>query len=496
MIKKIKLKLADRITYSFVILFLIIMFFAGFFVISFFNFQNITNNKTAYNKKMVEVNDFLNKISDFSKKYNSITLEFNPKIENQEIVYSKPFEPNNKKYMYIIRVRNSKNFDEIALNTFNKNDNNTIKSKLSEINKIIGNKKINRCIPIHYSLNNHTYDVIRINRVIGGNVFDIYILHDVTNEILILKTLFLLFLLYTLFSLLIIVIASNKLSTKVLKPINNIIKTASSISTKDLTVRINKTNTGDELDNLITIINNMLERLNIAFDNQSKFISDVSHELRTPLAIIKGYAELIKRHGDSKNELINESVDLIINESLNMKNLVDKLLFLAKGDANTVKIHIETFDSVTFINQVYTDAIFFAKNHNIVVERNEKYTIFADRSLLLQALRTMIENSVKYSKKGSNIYINSYYNQDKKETVISIRDEGIGIEKKYFDKIFERFYRVDESRTKDTGGTGLGLSIVKKIISIHEGYVKVKSEINKGSEFILHIPSKIHIDKS
>ena len=84
----------------------------------------------------------------------------------------------------------------------------------------------------------------------------------------------------------------------------------------------------------------------------------------------------------------------------------------------------------------------------------------------------------------------------KKEAVISIKDEGIGIDKKYFDKIFERFYRVDESRTKDTGGTGLGLSIVKKIISIHSGSVEVKSEINKGSEFILHIPSKIHKEKS
>ena len=92
---------------------------------------------------------------------------------------------------------------------------------------------------------------------------------------------------------------TNILTSKILKPVNSIIKTASSISTNDLTVRINNTNTGDELETLINIINNMLERLNIAFDNQSKFISDVSHELRTPLAIIKGYAELMKRHGSS-----------------------------------------------------------------------------------------------------------------------------------------------------------------------------------------------------
>lgn len=490
MIKKLKLKLADRIKYSFVIIFLIIMFFGGFFVINFLNFQNITNNKTTYEKKIIEVNEFLNKVSNFASKYKSITLEFNPKIENQEIVYSKPFEPGTEKFMYIIRVRNAKKFDEIALNTF-VSDNMEIITKIDDLNKSIGVHKVNKNSPIHYSYKGNTYDVIRISRNISGNTFDVYIIKDISNNVLIGKTLTLLFALYTLISLVTIVVISNKLSSKVLKPINNIINTASSISTNDLTVRINKTNTGDELDNLITIINNMLERLNIAFDNQSKFISDVSHELRTPLAIIKGYAELIKRHGNSQNELINESIDLIINESVNMKNLVDKLLFLAKGDANTVKINIETFDSVNFINQVHTDSLFFAKDHNILIGTNEKYTIFADKSLLLQAIRTIIENSVKYSSKGTNIYIDSCYDDEKMEALISIKDEGIGIEKKYFDKIFERFYRVDESRTKNTGGTGLGLSIVKKIINIHGGSIEVKSEINKGTEFILHIPSKL-----
>ena len=118
MIKRIKLKLADRISVTFVVFFLIIMFFCGFFVVNFFNFQNKNNNKISYEKKMVEINDFLNKVSSFSEKYNTITLEFNPKIENQSVVYSKPFEPGIEKYEYIIRIRNAKNYDEIALNTF------------------------------------------------------------------------------------------------------------------------------------------------------------------------------------------------------------------------------------------------------------------------------------------------------------------------------------------------------------------------------------------
>lgn len=494
--KKVKLKFANRISLIFVIIFLITMFFCGFFVINFINLKNTSYNKQLYSKKISEIDIFLNKISNFATKYKTITLELNPKIENQQIVYSQPFEPGVEKYSYIIRVRNAKNYDQIALNTFNakKNDNST-KIKLTTINEIIGKKKINKNIATHYTENEHIFDIIRINRTICGNVFDIYIFKDVTSDVIITKTLILLFILYTLISLAIIVFMSNKITSKMLRPINDIIKIAQTISTKDLKVRIKQTNNGDEIDNLITIINNMLERLNIAFDNQSKFISDVSHELRTPLAIIKGYAELIKRHGDSQNKLITDSVDLIIDESNNMKSLIEKLLFLAKGDANTVKINIDTFDSVAFINQVYTDALFLAKKHNIIIENNEKYTILADRSLLLQAIRTIIENSIKYSKNGTNIYINSYYEQNKKEAIISIRDEGIGIEEKYFEKIFERFYRVDESRTKNTGGTGLGLSIVKKVMDIHGGLVEVKSKINEGTTIILHIPSKIKNNK-
>ena len=490
--KKLKLKFADRLSATFILLFVILMLLGTVFVINFLKFQDFELIRQSYNIKIEEVNTYLDKIDSFSKKYDKITLEFNPKFENQIVTYSKPFEPGVEKFLYIIRVRNSKSYDEIALNTFNSKDiMNTIKSINNVTGDNVNNKKFNK-----FNIDNKTYSVIRINRKIGGNVFDVYILKDISNNISTYKTLILLLLLYTLIGIMFIIIISNYLTKRLLKPINNIITTAKSISTKDLTVRIDNTNTNDELDNLITIINNMLERLNISFDNQSKFISDVSHELRTPLAIMMGYTDFIKRHSNYENEVINESLTLVIDEANNMKNLIDKLLFLAKGDANTVKINIETFDSLEFITKLRNDAEYFAKEHNIVIDKNVKYTLCADKSLLLQALRTIIENSVKYSPKHTNIYINSYYDEINKEAVLSIRDEGIGIEPQYFDKIFERFYRIDESRTKETGGTGLGLSIVKKILAIHNGRIEVKSKINEGSEFIMYIPSKINITNS
>lgn len=181
---------------------------------------------------------------------------------------------------------------------------------------------------------------------------------------------------------------------------------------------------------------------------------------------------------------------MISNEANNMKELIDKLLFLAKGDAGNIKTDFVTFDSVAFIDQISSDFKLISKEHNIIIQKNEKYTMYADRSLLTQAIRVLLENAFKYSKPNSNIYINSEFDYKNDTIIISIRDEGIGIDEKYLDKIFERFYRVDESRTKETGGTGLGLSILKKIISIHGGRIEVKSQLNVGTQFIIYLPAK------
>lgn len=483
-----KLKFSSRISLTYMILFTCLMLCGAVFVVTFLKIQDTKNIREAYQAKIVEIETFLDKIDSFSKKYESISLEFKPKFENNSIVYSKPFEPGLNEFLYVVRIRNSNKYDEIALNTFNEEENNNF---IKDFNNITQDN-INTNKTTSYNYNNKAYTLIRINRTISGNVFDIYILKDISSNIQIYKVILLIMIVYTFLSMIFIIVISTSLTNKMLSPINHIVETANNISeSNNLTIRIKETGTGDELDTLIKIINNMLERLNIAFDNQSKFISDVSHELRTPLSIITGYAELIKRRVELNNPLVNESLNLVINESVNMKNLINKLLFLAKGDINSVKLNIETFDSVDFIEQLKNDAVFYASEHNIVIEKNVKYTLYADKSLLLQALRAIIENSVKYSAKNTSIYINSYYDIINKEAVISIRDEGIGIDKQYFDKIFERFYRVDESRTKSTGGTGLGLSIVKKILNIHNARIELKSEINVGSEFIFYIPSKI-----
>ena len=279
---------------------------------------------------------------------------------------------------------------------------------------------------------------------------------------------------------------SRLLSKRILRPVNSIIRTAKTINTDDLSKRIDVPKTEDELQNLTLIINEMLDRLEFSFDNQSKFVSDASHELRTPLAIIKGYAEIIKKRKLTDEAIFEESIDSIINEAENMKSLVQKLLFLAKGEVTKINTNFQEIDADELIQQIYSDTVVSVKDHTFNLEKSDDYKIKADTTLLQQAVRALIENATKYSEPNTDIYIIS----EKKDGFgrITVKDEGIGMTPEDSKRIFERFYRVDVSRTKATGGTGLGLAIVKRIVEIHNGKIEVHSELGKGTEITIILP--------
>ena len=242
----------------------------------------------------------------------------------------------------------------------------------------------------------------------------------------------------------------------------------------------------DELQNLTLIINEMLDRLEFSFENQTKFVSDASHELRTPLAIIKGYAEIIKKRRLTNEEIFEESIDSIINETDNMRNLVQKLLFLAKGEITKINTNFVKIDINEMVTQIYSDTVISMTTHQFHLEKGEDFSIQGDETLLQQAIRALIENAVKYSEKGTNVYIKSELRDGIGR--ISVRDEGVGISEEDAKRVFDRFYRVDLSRTKATGGTGLGLAIVKRIVEIHDGKIEVESKVGKGTEIIIVLP--------
>ena len=140
-----------------------------------------------------------------------------------------------------------------------------------------------------------------------------------------------------------------------------------------------------------------------------------------------------------------------------------------------------------FVQQIHTDTEVSSKSHKFYLEKNEEYKVEADVTLLQQAIRALIENAIKYSEENTNIYIESII-KDGKKGIVSIRDEGVGISEEDTKRIFDRFYRVDDSRTKATGGTGLGLAIVKRIVEIHRGEIEILSELGKGTKISIILP--------
>ena len=482
------LKLEDRISANYALLFLVLILVSNIILVYSLQSQSNKVREVSANNKMQEINSFLDKVGIFSDKTNVLTLDFNPEIvEGKKVIHVKPFNPGEENYLYVLEIKQNKD-SVIPINTIGDTDTeeasitNEQMVELLEEFHLEDNDSEGKIINIE----NNKYFVFKVSREIKNYKFNIYTLKNITQENQIYKRLEYLVILFTIIGVVITIIVSKVMSRRILKPINNVIKTAKSISTDDLSKRIEIPKEEDELQNLTLIINEMLDRLETSFENQTKFVSDASHELRTPLAIIKGYAEIIRKRGTADIDIFVESIDSIISETDNMRNLIQKLLFLAKGEITKINTKFIDIDANEMIQQIHSDTVVSTKSHNFHLEMGENYKIKGDETLLQQAIRALIENATKYSEPHTNIYIKSVIKDGFGR--ISIRDEGVGISDEDAKRIFDRFYRVDLSRTKATGGTGLGLAIVKRIVEIHNGKIEIDSKINEGTEISIVLP--------
>ncbi len=485
-----KIKLGGRIAWSYALLFLILM--AIFIIMLNVTLKNENKKvlETAAEKKIEEIEKtYLNKIAVYSELYDNLPLEFNPQFDGKKVTYRKPFDPGEESYLYLVEIKTVQE-NRVPLNTVSSQydivDESVGYDLKQEIerNKITENTNIGKIITLS---DDNKYFVFKLSREIKNNILNIYVLKNVNQVSEIYDRLNTLSIIFICIGVAIAIIMSIILGQKIVRPIKNIIRTTEKITTDDLNQRIEEPKQDDELKTLTQIINQMLDRLENSFENQTKFVSDASHELRTPLAIIKGYAEIIKKRRFSDEEIFEESIDSIINETENMKNLVQKLLFLAKGEITKINTNFQIIEMKEFVQQIHTDTEVSSKSHKFHLEKNEEYKVEADVTLLQQAIRALIENAIKYSEENTNIYIESII-KDGKKGIVSIRDEGVGISEEDTKRIFDRFYRVDDSRTKATGGTGLGLAIVKRIVEIHKGEIEILSELGKGTKISIILP--------
>lgn len=380
--------------------------------------------------------------------------------------------------------------ENITISIFDKNKNLYFSSAKVDNTYFPGelnNKPIKELNNISLSyINNNMFILYNSELTLNGQKYPMVLTKDLTTTINYVVTLAFILLGSCTFLLLMMISIGSRTSKKMLRPIYAMTNTAKSISAKALDTRLDVVDSHDELKDLAETFNGMLDRLQESYELQNRFVSDASHELRTPISVIQGYANLLNRWGKEDKEVLDESVTAIRNEAENMKELVEKLLFLARTDKSTQKMEKEIFSVNELIDEILKETRMIDGHHVIANNKNDTVYINADRKLIKQALRIFIDNSIKYTPEGGTIKVNSFV--QKKMLNIVIEDSGMGISKEDLPHIFDRFYRCDKARTRQGGGTGLGLSIAKWIIGKHKGSIEVESALNKGTKINIILP--------
>ena len=285
------------------------------------------------------------------------------------------------------------------------------------------------------------------------------------------------------------------ISKTLLSPIKGMTKAAEAMADGDFSKKI-KVESYDEIgilsmtfNDMAAQIETMLEELKNAEILRREFVANVSHELRTPLTSIRAYAETISDTKGIEKETEEEFLRVIINESDRMTKIVQDLLELSRLDSGSIKLTIEEFSVEQSLRDVFSAVALEAKkrNHQLELELEWKLPdITGDRARIEQVLMNIIANALKYTPDGGKINISGGSAQN--DVWIRIEDTGIGIPQEDIARVFDRFYRVDKARSRESGGTGLGLSIANEIITLHGGGISIESEQGIGTVVTITLP--------
>jgi signal transduction histidine kinase len=238
----------------------------------------------------------------------------------------------------------------------------------------------------------------------------------------------------------------------------------------------------DELDQMANTFNNMMDLLEENYKKQEQFVSDASHELKTPLTVVESYANMLKRWGMKRPDILEEAIEAIHSESLRMKQLTSQMLVLAK-DESQWELHMEHVDAAAVCNQTIKHLEQAFERTIYLNIKTDHPVVTADEKRLKQLLYILLDNAIKYSEKAVEVTITR-----SKSFMITVTDQGIGIPKEDLSNVYERFFRVDKARNRETGGSGLGLSIARKIVEAHSGRIEINSQEGKGTSVTVSFP--------
>ncbi|MBB3907383.1 sensor histidine kinase [Anoxybacteroides rupiense] len=328
-----------------------------------------------------------------------------------------------------------------------------------------------------------TVSPIRIDGKIKGYVYMFQNTDSIQNMIYKLKHHFLMVGILSVF-LMIITIAF--LSRIITIPLIRMKQATEKLSKGDFSVRL-QVKGEDELTELGKAIQTLARDLEYLKKERNEFLASISHELRTPLTYVKGYADIARRPNMEEEER-NRYLSIIYEEAEHMQKLVKDLFELAKMDQHSFQIHKEPTNLCSFLKKLHDKMhpAFQAKKMSLVYYCDGNITVHIDQKRFEQVMINLLDNALKYSDQGSTVSIDA--RAEKNNIVMIVSDEGRGIPEEDLPHIFERFYRVDKSRSRNSGGTGLGLAIVKEIVEAHGGSIYAASEYGKGTNMIITLP--------
>jgi heavy metal sensor kinase len=278
------------------------------------------------------------------------------------------------------------------------------------------------------------------------------------------------------------------LAKRALAPLQEMACRAEAITSERLNDRLPTGEAGDELDHLASVFNSLLARLEQSFDQLRRFTSDASHELRTPLASIRSVGEVALEKDGTRADY-RDTIGSMLEEVNRLTALVDNLLTIARADAGRIPLNTSVFSAVGLAREAagLLDVLADEKGQRIVVQGDEHINLNGDRVFLRQALVNIIHNAVKHSPVGGSISVD-VLRQPEGGVRLEVADSGPGIPPEHSAKIFDRFYRADESRSRDGGGAGLGLSIAQWAVRVHGGKLQLISAPGAGCIFQMSLP--------
>ncbi len=334
--------------------------------------------------------------------------------------------------------------------------------------------------------NKEVVTFVKIINLNNDSILYLQITKNLDNENTYITILITILLIVNGLGLIFILLIGSSISKKMLRPVRDMTNTVKAIDIDNLDTRLDVSGSHDELKDLAETFNSMFDRIKESYDKQNQFVSDASHELRTPISVIQGYANLLDRWGKENPEVMEESIEAIKSESENMKHLIEKLLFLARRDKNLIKLEKETFSVNDLILEIVKETKLIDFSHEIISDIEDDVFFYGDYKSIKQAIRILVDNSVKFTPVDGTIKVSSSCSN--KFIFISVEDTGVGIPEEDIPRIFDRFYRSDKSRTKESGGHGLGLSIAKWIVDAHNGKINVKSKVGIGTKITISLP--------